>query len=117
MTQSAKQFRSYQILKIDFAAEFCFWTEQWLNGTQLLGLGLAETLELSNTNTVANSLSFFMVCITAPNGRGFMSYNCRKLNRFVESGILGRLHLSAQVRILTKFHHDLPRNIKYQRCR
>ncbi len=30
---SAKRFRSYRILKIDFAADFCFWTEQRLNGT------------------------------------------------------------------------------------
>jgi hypothetical protein len=30
---SAKRFRSYRILKIDFAADFCFWAEQRLNGT------------------------------------------------------------------------------------
>jgi hypothetical protein len=30
---SAKRFRSYRILKIVFAADFCFWTEQRLNGT------------------------------------------------------------------------------------
>jgi SRSO17 transposase len=30
---SAKWFRSYRILKIDFAADFCFWAEQRLNGT------------------------------------------------------------------------------------
>jgi hypothetical protein len=30
---SAKQFRSYRILKIDFATDFCFWAEQRLNGT------------------------------------------------------------------------------------
>jgi hypothetical protein len=28
MTVSTKQFRSYRILMIDDAAEFCFWTEQ-----------------------------------------------------------------------------------------
>jgi hypothetical protein len=28
----AKQFRSYGILMIDITAEFCFWTEQQLNG-------------------------------------------------------------------------------------
>jgi hypothetical protein len=27
-TLSAKRFRRYGVLKIDFAAEFCFWTEQ-----------------------------------------------------------------------------------------
>jgi hypothetical protein len=27
MTMSAKWFRSYRILMIDVAAEFCFWTE------------------------------------------------------------------------------------------
>jgi hypothetical protein len=41
MILSTKRFRSYRILKIDFAADFCFWTELRLNGTQLLGLGLA----------------------------------------------------------------------------
>jgi hypothetical protein len=30
---SAKRFRCYRILKIDFTADFCFWTEQWLNRT------------------------------------------------------------------------------------
>jgi hypothetical protein len=30
---SAKRFRSYRILTIDVAAEFCFWTEQWHNGS------------------------------------------------------------------------------------
>jgi hypothetical protein len=65
---SAKWFRSYRILKIDFAADFCFWTEQQLNGTQLLGLGLAETLKVSNTITVADFLSFPMVHNMGPNG-------------------------------------------------
>jgi SRSO17 transposase len=32
-TLSAKQFRSYGILMIDVATEFCFWTEQRLNGS------------------------------------------------------------------------------------
>jgi hypothetical protein len=30
---SAKRFRSYRILNIDFAADFCFWAEQRLNET------------------------------------------------------------------------------------
>jgi hypothetical protein len=46
---------------IDFAIEFCFQTEQRLNGTQLLGLRLAETLEVLNTITVGDSLRFLMV--------------------------------------------------------
>jgi hypothetical protein len=33
MILSAKRFRCYIILKADFAADFCFWAEQWLNGT------------------------------------------------------------------------------------
>jgi hypothetical protein len=36
-----------------------------------------------------------------------MSYVCRKLDRFAESGFLGRLYLSAQVRFFMNFHHDL----------
>jgi hypothetical protein len=42
-TLSAKRFRYYRILKIDFAADFCFWIELRLDGTQLLGLALVET--------------------------------------------------------------------------
>jgi hypothetical protein len=30
---SAKRFRSYRIPKINFAADFCFWAKQRLNGT------------------------------------------------------------------------------------
>jgi hypothetical protein len=67
MTLSAKRFRSYRISKIDFAADFYFWTELQLNGTQLLGLGLAETPKVSNTIMVGNSLSFSMVHNTASN--------------------------------------------------
>jgi hypothetical protein len=33
MILSAKRFRCYRILKIDFAVDFCFWAEQWLDGT------------------------------------------------------------------------------------
>jgi hypothetical protein len=65
---SAKRFRSYQILKINIAADFCFWAEQRLNGTQLLGLGLAETLKVPNTIMVGDSLSCPMVHNMAPNG-------------------------------------------------
>jgi hypothetical protein len=65
---SVKRFRSYIILKIDFAADFCFWTEQRLIGTQLLGLGLAETLKVPNTIMVGNSLSLLMLHTMAPNG-------------------------------------------------
>jgi hypothetical protein len=66
-TLSAKRFRSYRIFKIDFAADIYFWTKLRLNGTQLLGLELAENPKVLNTITVANSLSFPMVHNTAPN--------------------------------------------------
>jgi hypothetical protein len=33
---STKRFRRYGILKIYFAADFCFWAEQQLNGSNLL---------------------------------------------------------------------------------
>jgi hypothetical protein len=65
---SAKRFRCYRISKIDFAADFCFWTEQRLNRTQPLGLGLAETSIVPNTIMVVDSLSFPMVYNMAPNG-------------------------------------------------
>jgi hypothetical protein len=64
---SAEQFRSYRILKIDFTADFCFWTELQLNGTQLLGLGLSKTLKVLNTIMVGNSLNFPMVHNMVPN--------------------------------------------------
>jgi hypothetical protein len=69
MTLSTKRFRSYRILKIDFAAEFCSWTEQRLNGIQLLSPGLSETPEVPNTITVVNSLSFPTLHEMAPNGQ------------------------------------------------
>jgi hypothetical protein len=68
MTLTAKRFRSYRISKIDFAIDFCFWTKLWLNGTQLLGLGLAENPKVMNTIMVGNFLSFPMVHNMAPNG-------------------------------------------------
>jgi hypothetical protein len=68
ITPSAKRFRGYNILKFDFAVEFCFWTEERLSGTQLSGLRLTETPELPNTITVGNSLSFPSVHHTAPIG-------------------------------------------------
>jgi hypothetical protein len=69
MTLSTKWFGCYDVSKFNFAAEFCFWTEQRLDGIQLLGLGLTETLEAPNTITVRNSLRFLMVYLMTPNGR------------------------------------------------
>jgi hypothetical protein len=60
-TLSTKRFRSYGILTINVAAEFCFWTEQRLNGSSHLDLELAKTPEVPNTNLIGNSLSFLMV--------------------------------------------------------
>jgi hypothetical protein len=116
-TLSAKRFGSYRISKIDFAVEFCFWTKQRLNETQLLGFGLAETPEVLNSITVGNSLIFPMVHKTAPNSQRIMSYGLRKLNWFAESEVEDRLHLLAQVRFLMTFHHDLPINFEYKICR
>jgi hypothetical protein len=67
MTLSAKRFRCYRILTIDITAEFCFWTEQRQNGSSLFHLEQAETLEVPNTISEDNSLSFLMVHQTAPN--------------------------------------------------
>jgi hypothetical protein len=113
---SDKRFRGYGILTINFAAEFCFWTEQRLNGTELLGHGLTETLEVPNTITVGNSLSFSMVHNMAPYSQWFMSYGCQKLDRSCWFRNLGRLHLSTQVRDLVKFCHKYPRNSEHRIC-
>jgi hypothetical protein len=83
-TPSAKQFRCYDVLKFDFAAEFCFRTEQRKNGTKLLGLRLTKTLEVLNTITVGNSLSFPTVHHMAEIGQRFMSYDCQKLDHLLK---------------------------------
>jgi hypothetical protein len=67
-TLSTKQFRSYRILTIDVAAEFCFWIEQRHKRSSHLGFGLTETPEVPNTKLVGNSLRFPMVHEMAPNG-------------------------------------------------
>jgi hypothetical protein len=67
-TLSTKRFRSYGILKIDFAADFYFWTELQLKGTQPLCLGLAETPEDPNTIRVVSTLRFPINNKTATNG-------------------------------------------------
>jgi hypothetical protein len=68
MTVSAKWFRSYRILMIDIAAEFCIQAEQRHKGNSISSLGLAGTLEVPNTDLEDNTLSFPMVHYTAPNG-------------------------------------------------
>jgi hypothetical protein len=55
-------------LTIDVAAEFCFWTEQWRNGSSIFRLRLAETPEVLNAVLDENSLNFPMVHQMAPNG-------------------------------------------------
>jgi hypothetical protein len=52
---SARRFRSYGILMIDVAAEFCIRTELWHNGSSISSLGLAETSEVPNTISDDNS--------------------------------------------------------------
>jgi hypothetical protein len=80
-TLSTKWFRSSRILKLDLTAEFCFWIEQRLNGTQLLGLGLTKTPEVPNIIMVGNSLRFLMVHHMAPISWQFKSYDYQKLDR------------------------------------
>jgi hypothetical protein len=67
-TLFAKQFRSYRIFTINVAAKFCSWTEQRQNGSSISSLALAETLEVPNTISEDNSLSFPMVHQIASNG-------------------------------------------------
>jgi hypothetical protein len=62
MTMSAIWFISYGILTIDVADEFCSWTDQRPKPIfNFSGLGLAKTLEVLNTVSEGNSLSFLMV--------------------------------------------------------
>jgi hypothetical protein len=82
---SNKRFRSYRILKIDFAAEFCFWIEQRLNGTELLGLRFTKTPEVPNTVTVGNSLIFLMVHNMAYSDVRFDSYEILKPGQGAEN--------------------------------
>jgi hypothetical protein len=60
-TLSARLFRKYGILTIDVTTVFCFWTEQQRNRSSISRLRLAETLEVPNTVSEGNSLSFLMV--------------------------------------------------------
>jgi hypothetical protein len=60
-TLSVRWFRSYEILMIDVAAEFCIRTEQWHNGSPITSLRLAQTSEVLNIVSEDNSLSFRMV--------------------------------------------------------
>jgi hypothetical protein len=60
-TLSSRRIKSYEILTIDVAAEFCIQTEQWHNGSSISCLGLAETPEVPNTVVEDNSLSFPIV--------------------------------------------------------
>jgi hypothetical protein len=66
MTLSAEWFRKYGILMIDVIAIFCFWTEQRWNESSISRLGLAETLEVPNTISEGNYLSFPMVHYHTP---------------------------------------------------
>jgi hypothetical protein len=59
-------FERYKILSIDDTAEIYAGQNSSWKETQLLGLRLSETPEVLNTITVANSLSFPIVYITAP---------------------------------------------------
>jgi hypothetical protein len=51
----------YGILMIDVATVFCFWIEQWQNGSSISRLRLAKTPEVPNTISESNSLHFLMV--------------------------------------------------------
>jgi hypothetical protein len=61
MTLAAKQFRRYEILTIQIAVVFCFWTKQRRNGSSISSLGLAETPEVLNIISDNNPLYFPMV--------------------------------------------------------
>jgi hypothetical protein len=61
MTLFAKRFRSYGISTNNIAVEFCFWTEQWKNGSSISSLGLSKILEVPHTVSEENFLSFPMV--------------------------------------------------------
>jgi hypothetical protein len=61
MILSTKRFSSYGILTIDITSEFYFWTEQRWNRFSISSLKLAETLEVPNTISEENSLSFPLV--------------------------------------------------------
>jgi hypothetical protein len=60
-TMSACRFRSYGILTVDVAAEFCIGTEQRHNGSSISSLILVETPDVLNIVLEDNSLSFMML--------------------------------------------------------
>jgi hypothetical protein len=67
-SQLTNGLKDTEFLNIDDTAEICAAQNSSWKVTQLLGLGLAETLGVPNTITVGNSLSFSMVYNTALNG-------------------------------------------------
>jgi hypothetical protein len=99
---SDQRFRSYGILHIGKTAEN--WTGQHNNWKP-------------NAIPLGNSLHFFMVPFTTPNGQWLTSYGYQNMAGLLTRGNLNRLDLSEQIRNFMKFRHDLPRNFVYEKCR
>jgi hypothetical protein len=93
------------------------WTTQHMEETKFWQLSKSETPGLPNTIPLGNSLHFPMVHLMTPNGQRLTSYGYQNMVGLLTWGNMNRLDLSAQIRILVKFCHDLPRNFVYEKCR
>jgi hypothetical protein len=91
------------------------WTARQLEETKFWNLSKSKIPGLPNTISVGNSLCFLIVYFITPNGQ-WLSYGYQNMAGLLTQGNLNRLDLSAQIRILAKFCHDLPRNIVYKKC-
>jgi hypothetical protein len=107
-TLSAKWFRSYKILTIDVAAEFCFWTEQWWKGSSLSRPEYHFVRQLSHlSDGPLNDSKRLEIC----------ELRQSESRPVAETTFLGDHTFLYKTGFFTKFCHDLPRNFAYEKCR
>jgi hypothetical protein len=80
-----------------------------IGSTKFWRLSKTETPGLPNTIPLGNSLRFSMVCFTTPKGQWLTGIGKWSSCWIREN--LDRPDLPTCIRILAKFHHDLPRNL------
>jgi hypothetical protein len=118
MTLSARRFRSYRILTIDVAAEFC--SRQNNSGTDLQ-FSVSDWLKLWQSQipfTVLEKNSQLSDGLSNGSKR-LAIYELRqsKTRPVTESAFLPDHTFLYKTGVFMKFRHDLPRNFVYKKCR
>jgi hypothetical protein len=113
---SDKRFRSYRILRIGKLLKTELHSTT-IGSTKFWQLSKTETPGLPNAIPLGNSLHFPMAHFMTPNGQQVTSYGYQNMAGLLTRGNLNKLDLSEQIKILVKFHHDLPRNFAYKKYR